>query len=357
MEGDILYPLNTLKETNRELYEKQAKKYIGREHVMEQFIPTLKCKWNDVLHFSPIHPEEIKKALIEAGIQTREGKFYQIDPAIFPVEDTTVYLYRHSKKENNMEPENFTSYDPTALEQYASVSEGTKAYYKEMYEKGERPLLYVKVPHILYKGSITIKDVPIITISGTEWKGYAEKTKNKPPAPLLIQAVESVTHKDKALDLGAGALNDTKYLLSANFKHVTALDSAPLAQEVADTLPTDRFMYSINKFADFDFPSNGYDLINAQYALPFNPPETFERVFNDIVDSLRQGGIFVGQLFGVRDEWNIPNSGKNFHTREDVQKLLSNLKIIHFEEEERERKTAAGPMKHWHVFHFIARKA
>lgn len=188
------------------------------------------------------------------------------------------------------------------------------------------------------------------------WKTYYDKTKSAPPRPLLVKALPFVSEKNSALDLGAGALNDAQYLLSEGFEHVTALDSSPIAQEVADTLPPEHFLYVISTYENFDFKKEAYDLINAQYALPFNPPESFDRVFQDIITSLKPCGVFTGQLFGIRDEWNVPNSNKSFHTKEQVENIFSDLEILGFREEEGEKPTAAGPMKHWHVFHFIARK-
>ncbi|MBK8551651.1 MAG: hypothetical protein IPL53_11555 [Ignavibacteria bacterium] len=59
LRGNVLYPLNTLKEIHPDLYEQQASKYAGREHITCQIIPILNCLWNDVLHFSAVNPEEI----------------------------------------------------------------------------------------------------------------------------------------------------------------------------------------------------------------------------------------------------------------------------------------------------------
>lgn len=44
------------------------------------------------------------------------------------------------------------------------------------------------------------------------WEDYFERTKNKPPRPLLLEAVTYVKEKGFALDLGSGALNDSLYL-------------------------------------------------------------------------------------------------------------------------------------------------
>jgi SAM-dependent methyltransferase len=188
------------------------------------------------------------------------------------------------------------------------------------------------------------------------WKEYFERTKDSKPRPLLVKAVNLVTNKDEALDLGSGALNDVRYLVSIGFKHITAVDSKPIAKDIIKNFPSEIVSYIINTFEDFDFIENKYDLINAQYSLPFNPPKTFDRVFKSIINSLKDGGILTGQFFGIKDEWNVPGNEMNFQTREEAENLLSALEIIDFQEEEADRNTAKGDMKHWHVFHFIVKK-
>ena len=42
------------------------------------------------------------------------------------------------------------------------MPEATAAYYREMFEQGKRPLVYLYVPHILYQGKLDIKDVTVI---------------------------------------------------------------------------------------------------------------------------------------------------------------------------------------------------
>lgn len=187
------------------------------------------------------------------------------------------------------------------------------------------------------------------------WTEYFEQTKNQPPRSLLVEALKFVLEKDEAIDLGSGALNDSKYLLEQGFKHVAALDKEPVAKEIAEKLPKEKFTYIISDFETYSFPVNKFDLVNAQYALPFIKPEVFENVFHNIVASIKADGILVGQLFGNRDEWKNKEN-MNFHTLEEAKGMFLDLEILYFEEEEKEKPTAAGIMKHWHVFHFIARK-
>lgn len=198
---------------------------------------------------------------------------------------------------------------------------------------------------------------PIVEIPEDDsWKSYVAQTKNAKPRPLLIKAIKIVKEKNEALDLGAGALNDVRYLLDVGFQHVTAVDSQPVAQEIYEQLPKDKISYEITTFDKFLFEENKYDIINAQYSLPFNPRETFVEVWSRVINSLKSGGVFAGQLFGDRDEWNKEGRKLTFHTKEEVEQLVSRLKIVKLEEEDKEGKTAAGPVKHWHVFHFIAKK-
>jgi hypothetical protein len=43
-------------------------------------------------------------------------------------------------------------------------------------------------------------------------------------------------------------------------------------------------------------------------------------------------------------------------TEEKAHELLKDMESISFAEDEKDDKTAKGDMKHWHVFHIIARK-
>ncbi|MBC7981444.1 hypothetical protein H7X65_00005 [Candidatus Parcubacteria bacterium] len=164
LEGQTLFPLNTLKEKYPELYDKKVRKYIGREFIQEQIIPTLNCLWNDVLHLSAIPPKDLKNALVEAGVEVGELNFYQIDPELLNPDNTTVYLYADTSNKVKMELENFAEYIPNEIEQYSPIPKETKEYYKKRIDEGEQPLIYVRVPHILFKGSIDVSNLPIITV-------------------------------------------------------------------------------------------------------------------------------------------------------------------------------------------------
>jgi len=189
----------------------------------------------------------------------------------------------------------------------------------------------------------------------TGWRHYMERTKNSPPRPHLAQAMEYANRRKAALDLGSGALNDSIFLIKEGFEKVIAVDKEQAPAGITSMLPDGRFDYVNSPFESFDFQPGAFDLINAHYSLPFIDPDRFDEVFKKILGSLAEGGIIVGQLAGNRDGWSS-NPNITCHTKEEVRSLLAEVKISLLEEDEHDGPTAAGRMKHWHLFHFIARK-
>ncbi len=165
IQGSVLYPLNRLKETMPGVYKKEVQKYEGRESLLEIKIPLLDCLWNDVLHLTAVHPNEVKKALVEAG---RSGDFqmryFQIDPATLDLNKTVVYRYLQEGLEDITREDNFVFFDLSQVEELSRMPESTKNYYHEMIAQEKKPLLYHCIPHILYLGTLDISKAEIITV-------------------------------------------------------------------------------------------------------------------------------------------------------------------------------------------------
>jgi tellurite methyltransferase len=187
------------------------------------------------------------------------------------------------------------------------------------------------------------------------WAAYHAATQGRPPHPLLVRAAAMLPAPGDALDLGCGAGNDTRYLLALGFR-VTAVDADPDAVGVLKALDEKRLRAIRSTFADFVFDRDGYDLISAQLALPFNPPESFDAMFSRLMGALRPGGIFTGHLFGVRDAWNTSASGMSFHTRVEAERLLDGLQLREFSEGEGDVQLVSGEQHHGHSFEIIAQR-
>ena len=187
-----------------------------------------------------------------------------------------------------------------------------------------------------------------------DWEGFYQATKESPPSPLLVKALDQAGNKRKALDLGAGALKDSKFLLAQGFD-VTAVDMEEALTGMAEAVASEKLHPIVAAFDAYGFPEEEYDVVNAMYALPFNPPETFDVMFAKLKASLSPGGVFCGQFFGPKDQWS-EDPKMTFHTKEQVEKLLDDLEILSLVEREWDGRTTDGNPKHWHVFDVIARK-
>ena len=188
-----------------------------------------------------------------------------------------------------------------------------------------------------------------------DWAKFYTHTRERPPWPRMIRAASLVEHRKRALDLGCGAGRDTRYLLEQGFQ-VTAVDADANAMAILATFPQERLHAVQSSFPDFAFER--YDLINAHFCLPFLSREQFYSVFGKVREALNPEGIFVGQFFGIHDQWNTSErAGKmTFLTREEALQALEGWEVIEFEEEDVDSVVADGSPKHWHVFHIIARK-
>lgn len=191
-----------------------------------------------------------------------------------------------------------------------------------------------------------------------DWGRFCAITRDRPPCRPLVRAAALVSRNGRALDLGAGGGRDTRYLLEQNF-HVTAVDADPHAVALLSALPKPyaaRLRIIQSTFKDFAFEVAAYDLISAQFALPFMPRSHFDDVFTQLKVALAPGGVFTGQFFGVHDQWNIPACSMTFLTRSEADAFVSDLRTIEFSEQDDDGHTADGSPKHWHVFHILACK-
>ena len=193
----------------------------------------------------------------------------------------------------------------------------------------------------------------------SDWQEYYERTKGRAPRRTLSAALAAfgeVPSMRTAIDLGCGDGRDTIELLRRGW-HVLAIDAEPAAIERlrrrAD-IPAEAVLATrVGRSEDETWPPA--DLVNASFSLPLCVPERFVTLWARIVESLKPGGRFAGQLFGDRDDWR-GKPGMTFLERPAVDRLFDAFEVEMLEEEESDALTPYGKRKHWHLFHVVARK-
>ncbi|MEO8210205.1 MAG: class I SAM-dependent methyltransferase [bacterium] len=195
-----------------------------------------------------------------------------------------------------------------------------------------------------------------------DWDSFYKVRSNQNPRETVLKVLE-IFEKENierkkllVIDLGCGHGADTLELLKRNWR-VLAIDNDLNGLKLLEqsVLPEWKNNLQTSKQPFESVKLKKCDLINAGYSIPFCSPEYFMKLWNEIVHSIKPGGRFSGQLFGVNDDWsNI--STMTFHTKEQVLKLFDKFEIEYFEEKDADGFTAEKVAKHWHVFSVVAKK-
>ena len=190
-------------------------------------------------------------------------------------------------------------------------------------------------------------------MQANRWAEFVAATKDSGHWPLVEQAAALASRPGHALDLGCGGGRDTRFLLARGWR-VTAVDREPAAIAALEPLASPRLQLVQSSFEDFAYPAASYDMVSAQYALPFIAPPHLPALFTRMRQALRPGGVLTCQFFGPNDTWNTPGRTMTFLDRGQVAELLHGLSVHVLNEEEAIGPTALGEPKCWHIFDVIA---
>lgn len=126
---------------------------------MKATLPTLGCLWNDVLHFSLMHPANIYKHLSEVGIDysKREVRWFEV-PLRAALEHPCV-LYKNTRQDRSSREFPESEFEPVRAERVRKLSgmpERNLLYYKECVAQKTFPLMWGYAPHVLVKGEFEV---------------------------------------------------------------------------------------------------------------------------------------------------------------------------------------------------------
>jgi hypothetical protein len=163
MTGHVLYPLNVLKEQHLDIYLTRQKHHQFQPHVLNGSIPKLGCFWDDVLHFTALHPKQIEEALKKFGYSV-PLKYYEIDARRLDSERTTVYLNPPRAEGEPTKVTDFVSYEADHVQKFATIPDSEPGEKGLAIPTADEFLINYQAPYILYRGSIDITDAKVIEV-------------------------------------------------------------------------------------------------------------------------------------------------------------------------------------------------
>ena len=206
-------------------------------------------------------------------------------------------------------------------------------------------------------------------------KKFLELTKDLEARPIIQKLMKEMAPCE-VLELGSGSGRDTVCMLE-NGCHVTAVDNDPESREIIGRRTTSdafsRLDFRQEDFKNLKLNKAKYDLVVGMYSLFFCDQEHFNSFFEEVMSSLKSGGMFVGIFLGPNDDWIKMGKNRTYHSRSEILELLN--KFFSFDEnkdfEEKQydqyeldndkkvitdEKGNPVVKKHWHVYRIIARK-
>jgi trans-aconitate methyltransferase len=186
-----------------------------------------------------------------------------------------------------------------------------------------------------------------------EWSDYFKAVLAKPLHPHYSQIDEYLPKHGLALELGAGVGKGAIHLALKGLD-VVALDRDPKALEILrQTSPPGVHIETVAAEMR-DFPPGPYDVVVAQFSLFFLAPSEFTDLWPRLVEAIKPGGLFAGQLLGVNDSWN--DKGHSMHDGAGLDDLFTGFEMLYLDEVDRDGEDVFKRPKHWHIFHIVARK-
>lgn len=184
-----------------------------------------------------------------------------------------------------------------------------------------------------------------------EWDAYYAKVGNQPNGLVVSTVEKHEIPRRKALDLGAGNLRDSKYLLSAGFERITAVDIEPPPQKAEGVesvvMPLEAYVPPLATF----------DLVVCCNTLFFFSEAQAVRILTRAYNALTEEGLMVGNLLGEKDEWVTKGKhGVVGHTKERLDAMLSSFANTAVKRETGERPTALGVPKFWDTWKILVSK-
>ena len=196
------------------------------------------------------------------------------------------------------------------------------------------------------------------------WEDYYLETVGTPPSQEIYDFVRSSMSKGgRALDLGAGMLSEAIEILLHGYD-VDAVDSSEAFGAIAplfDMPPTEsgnRLKLWHASFEAFAYPVEYYDLVHSRLALSFCRKRMFNSVFQRMTRSLKPGGYFLGDLYGmIKGDAYLEDLHPTISLlyRDEIESIFTPFTIIEWEE----RNRPDDPNRvanNWHVHKILARK-
>jgi hypothetical protein len=167
MVGNILYPLNRLRDMHPEIYARQIAKYDdhpARKLLPTKVVPKLNCLWNDVVQCAPIHPHYIYRALNERNITVNPAtQFFQIPVERLVNVRVVIFYDSFNDLSEPLKDEWVQLFEAATYRELTELPAETLKWYDRLAEMGVKRALFAGIPHIFVQGEISVAGLELVS--------------------------------------------------------------------------------------------------------------------------------------------------------------------------------------------------
>lgn len=156
--GNVIYPLNQLKDRFPDIYTVQYAKYKNIKQ-KDVEIPGFGF-WNDCVNLMPVSPGLVKAELDKYGHDTNwVWSFYKIDAKKLDPKKLIIMIMND---QNGSPKRQFIPFSKEMFDKYCHISDDTRTVFQKAKDDNEQPNTFARVPHVLYKDSINTQDLEVV---------------------------------------------------------------------------------------------------------------------------------------------------------------------------------------------------
>lgn len=179
---------------------------------------------------------------------------------------------------------------------------------------------------------------------------FARLARGRQPNGMLARAIALRRHPSgRALDLGAGPMNNARLLLESGLL-VDAVDNDPHALAIAAEIADPRLRMIDCDIRDFEVGHGAYSVIAAIHVFPFFRSRELIAVLAKVKSGLAPGGLLCCTFLGRQDGWASIRPHMSFLSRSDIEARFASLRPLLFREHTFVGPDAEGVAKRWHIF-------
>lgn len=184
----------------------------------------------------------------------------------------------------------------------------------------------------------------------SKWTQYHERVAEKPNSLVVSILEKFVTGKSACIDLGAGNLRDSKFLLAQGFERVVAVDKS----EESLGFISDGIELHIMPIEEYEIEKDTFDFVFSCNTLFFLAPYQIALLFRKILAGLRPGGIFTCNVLGMEDQWVVTGGRVSAFTEPQIKALCKGFKILDIGDIKYIAESEHP--KFWHLWSIVVKK-